>query len=174
MAISGWRGALAASLMLAGLTACGGNKGVKTDEEAPRMATVLVMSDPRAAQQLLNGFYALEQNQWRWTAAKFSVALRPPAGVDKGATLRVKLTVPAIIIEKLKSTTLTARIGATALAPATYSQPGEYVYAREVPAAALTGQSVRVDFTLDHAIPPGSVDQRELGVVVSMVGLEAR
>lgn len=139
------------------------------------MATVLVMSDPRAAQQLLNGFYALEQNQWRWTAGKFSVALRPPAGVDqKGATLRVKLTVPAVVIEKLKSTTLTARIGATALAPATYSQPGEYVYAREVPAAALAGSSVRVDFTLDHAIPPGGGDQRELGIVVSMVGLEAR
>ena len=165
-----------APMLLAGLlTSCGGGNAVKTDEEEPRLATVLVMSDPRAGHQLLHGFYALEENQWRWTAGKFSVVLRPPIGAEqKGATLRLKLTVPSVIIDKLKNTTLSARIGGTALTPVTYSQPGEYVYAREVPPAALSSASTKVEFSLDHAIPPGSVDQRELGVVVSMVGLEAK
>ena len=173
MAINKCSGALAAMVLV--LSACGGGTPLKTDEEAPRMPTVLMMSDPRAAQQLLNGFYALEQNQWRWTAGKFAVALRPPTAADqKGATLRLKLTVPEVVVTKLKSVTLTARVGGTALAPETYKQPGEYVFAREVPAAALAGQSVKVEFTLDHAIPSGAVEQRELGVVVSMVGLEAK
>ena len=35
------------------------------------------------------------------------------------------------------------------------------------------GDTVRVDFQLDKAIPPGGGDIRELGIVVLSIGLEA-
>jgi hypothetical protein len=38
----------------------------------------------------------------------------------------------------------------------------------------MTGDAVRVDFELDKAIPPSEQDARELGIVVSKVGLEVK
>ena len=161
-------------VMAVALTGCKGKKGA-TEEEAPKLATVLVMSDPRCAQQLLNGFYALEQNQWRWTAGKFSVMLRPPRNAaQQGATLKLKLHIPDVTVEKLKSTTLSGSAGGVALAPETYSKTGDYVYARDIPGSALNGESVRLDFVLSKAVPPGSTDLRELGIIVNMIGLEGK
>ena len=39
-----------------------------------------------------------------------------------------------------------------------------------MPPNLLAGESVKVDFALDKALPPGASDQRELGLVVSAVG----
>lgn len=150
---------------------------VETIEEAPSapLAPMVHAADPKAAFQLVKGFYEIEQNAWRWTAREFSVTLRPPARADeKGAVLRLKLTVPEPVIAKLKSVQLSARVGEATLEPETYSKPGEYIYARDVPASALGGDAVTVDFSLDKALPPGEVDQRELGIVVTSVGLELK
>src|SRR5216684_391037 len=40
--------------------------------------SIVVMSDPRSSGQIVNGFYGIENQSWRWTAGKFSVLLRPP------------------------------------------------------------------------------------------------
>ena len=61
-----------------------------------------------------------------------------------------------------------------AVDPQSYNQPGEYTYTRDVPAAALATEVVPVDFQLDKSLPPSPSDQRELGVIVSAVGFEAR
>lgn len=150
---------------------------VETIEEAPvaPLAPMVHAADPKAAFQLVKGFYEIEQNAWRWTAREFAVTLRPPARADeKGAVLRLKLTVPEPVIAKLKSVRLSARVGDSLLDPEAYSKPGEYLYTREVPASALGGDAVTVEFTLDKALPPGEVDQRELGIVVTSVGLELK
>jgi len=150
---------------------------VETIEEAPvaPLAPMVHAADPKAAFQLVKGFYEIEQNAWRWTAREFAVTLRPPARADdKGAVLRLKLTVPEPVIAKLRSVRLSARVGDSVLEPETYSKPGEYIYARDVPASALAGDAVTVEFALDKALPPGEVDQRELGVVVTSVGLELK
>ena len=148
---------------------------VQTDEEPPRMAAVLSMADPRANAQLVNGFYPVEQNAWRWTASKFSVILRTPRSADqKGATLKLKLTVPDSVIQQVKSTGVSATLNGVDLAPESYTQSGEYIYTRDVPARAFAGDSVKIDFALQKFIPPGPVDARELGIVVSMVGLEGK
>jgi len=142
------------------------------EDGAPALAATVHVNDPKMAEQLLTGFYDIEANAWRWTAQKFTVLLRPPAGAGQlGATLQVHLTVPAVVIEKEKSVTLRAAIGEASFPPETYSKPGDYVFEREVPAAALKAPAVRVNFQLDKAIPPGATDQRELGIVVSSVGL---
>ena len=67
-----------------------------TDEETPKMHSVLTMGDPKVEPQLVKGFHGVEAGAWRWTEKQFTVALRPPFGAaQKGAKLTVKLTDPA-------------------------------------------------------------------------------
>jgi hypothetical protein len=145
------------------------------DEEPPRMASVLSMGDPKAEPQLVTGFYGVENGAWRWVGKQFAVNLLPPFGsAQKGGKLTVKLTVPPVVIEKNKSVSLSATVGNAPLAPETYTTPGDYVFVRDVPASALIGDAVRVDFVLDKAMPPAPPDIRELGLIVLSVGLESK
>jgi hypothetical protein len=162
-------------LVLALVAGTGGCKRHRADDTFPRFRSIIVMSDPRSAAQLLSGFHSVEAGAWRWTERRFSVSLaRPPKTGQNGATLSVKLTVPPVSIEQLKSLQLTAVVSGSALDPETYTAPGDYVYRRAVPASLLGSDPVRVDFSLDKAIPPGNPDVRELGVVVLAIGLEPR
>ena len=151
-----------------------------TEEESARLPisaslTMLHVVDPRASAQLVKGFYAIEQNAWRWTMGKFAVTLRPPANASqKGARLILRCTVPAVIIQRLTAVSLTASVEGVRLPEETYSQPGDYVYSHDVPAKALTEDAVTVEFSLDKSLPPSDADQRELGVIVRMVGFEAK
>jgi hypothetical protein len=150
-----------------------GRLSVETVEEGDtQLVSVIHAADPRSATQLVRGFYDIEQNSWRWTMGKFSVALRPPAGAARnGAVLQVRLAVPDPVIEKLKSVTLTPSINGVAIDPETYSKPGEYVFTRDIPPSSLAGDAVTVDFALDKFLAAGMVEQRELGVVVTLIGL---
>jgi hypothetical protein len=148
---------------------------VKTIEEAPTLASVVATADPHVAAQLVNGFYGVEQNSWRWTAGRFSVLLRPPrSAATNGAVLQLKFAIPDVAISRMKAVSLSAYVNGTALAPETYSQAGQFIYSRDVPANLLTGDVARVDFSLDKTIPPTAADRRELGVVVSMVGFQPK
>src|SRR6266849_510982 len=81
----------------------------QTEEETPRLATVIHTSDPRSSSQLLSGWHEIEQNAWRWTEGKFSVLLRPPRGsAEKGAVLQLKFSIPEPVIAKLKTVSLAA------------------------------------------------------------------
>lgn len=168
---------LAASLLLAG-AACKRRERVRvqhTEEEAPQLATTVHVADPRSSAQLVSGFHDIEQGAWRWTAGKFSVVLRTPRGAaEKGAVLRLKLSVPDPVISNLKVVSLGAAVGESRLAPETFTQSGEFTYEREVPAEALTGESAKIDFFLDKSLPAGAVDLRELGVIVTSVGFESK
>jgi hypothetical protein len=158
-------------------TACKGRNRarVQTEEETPALSSMVYMADPRASHQLLKGFHDIEQNAWRWTMGRFSVLLRPPRGAaEKGAVLQLKFVVPEAVIAKLQSTTLSATVNGALLKPETYSAPGEYTYSREVDPKLLGGEAATVDFSLDKSLPPGSADQRELGIIVTMVGFEAK
>jgi hypothetical protein len=168
---------LTATLLLAG-AGCKRRERVRvqhTEEEAPQLATTIHVADPRSAAQLVSGFHDVEQNAWRWTAGKFAVMLRIPRGAaEKGAVLRLKFSVPEPVLAKLKTVSLGASIDGTTLTPETFTQPGEFTYEREVPAALMARDSAKIDFFLDKSLPPGSVDLRELGVIVSSVGLESK
>jgi hypothetical protein len=147
----------------------------QTDEEAPRVSSMVHMADPRAASQLISGFHDVEQNSWRWTSGRFSVILRPPRGAaQKGAVLKMKFTVLDVVMQKLKSQTLSATLEGLALAPETITQPGEYTYTRDIPADKLGGETVRVDFALYKFLPASSQDNRDLGVVASSIALEPK
>jgi hypothetical protein len=150
----------------------------ETVEEVPSVAKlpiVVSMGDPKQDKQLVSGFYGIEANSWRWTAKDFTVSLRPPAGsAVQGATLDFALSIPGVVIEKLKSVTLSASINGTALAPETYAQDGQFDYKRDIPSNLLAGNAVRVEFHLDKSMPPAGGDARELGIVARSIGLESK
>ena len=144
------------------------------EQDLPLLSVVNV-NDPAAAPQLVRGFYTLEEGTWRWTMQKFEVTLKPPAGAaEKGARLSLRLTVPEVVSAQLGPMTLHATINGLALAPETYSKSGDYVYTRDVPAAALRQAAVVVEFACDKAIPPSPGDARELAVIAVSAGLEAK
>jgi hypothetical protein len=142
------------------------------EEDTPRLASAVPMNDAKLAPQLVSGFYPTENNAWRWTAKQFSVLLRPPtAAAQRGAVLSLEFSVPDPVIQKLHSVTLQASVEGTPLPPETYTKAGPYTFKRDIPASSITGESVRVDFTLDKAVPPAGADRRELGVVAASVAL---
>ena len=162
--------------LLFSLPACKRKQRAKvqaTKEEDAPLAMVVHMADPKASQQLLKGFHNVEQGSWRWTMGKFAVLLRvPDNAAQKQVELQMKFSVPEPVIQKLKSVTLSASVNGVPLPPVTYTKPGEYLFSRQVPAKALGGETATVEFALDKALAPGSLDSRELGVVTSTIGFE--
>jgi hypothetical protein len=139
------------------------------------LASVVQVDDPGASAQLVSGFYSLEGNPWRWTAGKFSAELKPPPGAgENGAKLELKLNIPDVVIKNLGTITLSASAGGARLTPQKFTETGNYVYAVDVPAEFLRGDSVTIDFSTDKAIPAGKIEQRELAVIVTSVGLVAK
>ena len=171
---------LAATLFALSLNlACSGKHGstVQNDEGEPvvkaPIVSALKMSDPSAKEQLAKGFYQLEAGAWRWAAGNFSVTLKtPPGAAQKGATLTLALSVSDAALKQFHSQTLAASVGATALKSEKYVDAGSHTFTADIPATALTGDTVTIDFSLDNALPP-AVDKRELGVIVSSIGIES-
>lgn len=170
--------AICLALLALGSAGCKRHRRVhvqKTDEELPSLMSVLHVADPRANAQLLSGFHGVEQNAWRWTEQRFSVLLRPPRHADqKGGRLQLNFTIPDVVIRKLKTVSLSATANGQPLAPETYTQPGQFTYSRDVPAQVLAGETAKVEFALNKAVPPGDLDRRELGVIVLSVGFDAK
>ena len=147
----------------------------QTEEAAPRLASVVHVSDPKVEPQLVSGFYGIEGNAWRWTAKQFTVVLRVPGGAaERGAALDLSLTVPPVTIEKLKAVALSAAADGHPLPPETYTTSGQFHYKRDLAPGTLANQSVRLEFHLDKAMTPGNGDLRELGIIVASVGLETK
>jgi hypothetical protein len=159
-------------LLLAG---AGCKRRHRSSSEAQLHASDIFAGDPNVAAHFVKGFYDMEQNSWRWTNQDFAVDLTPPLHAEqKGAQLVMKLAVPDAVIQKLTSVQLSAAIQDFKLEPQVYTKPGQYTYTRDVPADKLHGDSVQIDFSLDHAMPPTPPDIRPLGIIVSEVGLVAK
>jgi len=147
----------------------------QTDEDGATLATMIFMGDTKSAPQLLKGFHTIEEGGWRWTTGKFAVALRPPRNAAvRGAILHLKFALPEAVLAKLQKVTLTAAVGGTPLPPETYTKSGDFDYAREVDRNLLGTDAVNVEFTLDKFLPAGMIEQRELGVIATSVGFEAK
>jgi hypothetical protein len=145
---------------------------VTTPEPAAVLLSVVDMANPAGSVQLARGFFDLESNSWRWTAGRFTVVLRPPDGAAQlGARLELHFNLPGAIVDKIGPVTVSAELGGAALAPETYSKAGDYVYTRDVAAAALHSTAVTVNFATDKVLPPTGGDTRELALVVTSIGL---
>ena len=171
---------LAALILVIALSANGCKRKRKAapfqaSDEPATLVSAINVADARATIQLIRGFHTVEANAWRWTMGKFSVVLHPPANAAaNGAKLRFKFTLPDAVLTQIQSTTLSASVSGMALPPETYSKAGVWEYVRDVPAAALAGDAVTVDFSLDKFLKPSAQDGRELGVVAQTFALEGR
>ena len=144
----------------------------ETVEEGPHMVSALTMGDPKVETQLISGFYGIEGGAWRWTAKQFIAVLKTPFGAaQRGATLEFNLSVPPVVLEKLKTVSLAASVDGKPLPPESYTQPGPASYKRDLPASMLSGENVKIEFTLDKSWQPGGADLRELGIVASSLSL---
>lgn len=143
------------------------------EEPTDELASMVQVADPRAAGQLLRGFYPVEAGGWRWTMRAFAVSLPTPLAARQ-AVLQLKFALPEAVLKALKSVTLSAKINGVALPPQTFTQPGDQLYAQTVPPAAIKGEALTVEFELDKAFGPSDADRRELGLVVSSVGIESK
>ncbi|MBM3796300.1 MAG: hypothetical protein FJW31_20065 [Acidobacteria bacterium] len=172
-----WIVALVAIELLTGtLAGCKAKRRTRVEtveEEAGPLASVVKMSDPRTAVQLVRGFYGLEQGAWRWTKSEFSVTLRPPNGsAQAGARLEIHLTVPEAVLAKVGgSTALSCTVGGQALEPKTYSKAGDFAYARDVSPSVLTADAASFDCKVSKFLAAGQVEERELALIVLEAGL---
>lgn len=145
-----------------------------TIEEPAALASMIQISDPSTSTQLIRGFYQLEQQVWRWTAPRFTVALQVPLQARKnGAWLVLKFDVPEVSISTLKRMTVNAKLGNTVLDPETIATAGAHEYRREVPASAFTKEVMDADFTVDRFLT-SAADDRQLSLIVLAIGLESK
>lgn len=139
------------------------------------LASNIYAGDPNAASHFAQGFYGVEENAWRWTAKDFAVDLSPPLHADqKGAQLVMRMAVPDPVIQKLGTVQLTASVQGHKLEPQIFAKSGSYTFTRDIPASDLQNDVVRFEFSLDHALDPTATDHRQLGIIVSEIGLIAK
>jgi len=144
----------------------------KAAEDDGQSVSVINVGDPRAAVQLTRGFHGLEHDSWRWTMKNFTATLRPPANAaNAGATLQLKFTIPQVMFDRVGDMRVEARLNGLDLGSQTYTQPGDYIYTRDVPATALSADAVSIDFHVDKGLPPSDQDTRELALIVTTIGL---
>lgn len=120
--------------------------------------------------RFLTGWHDAEERGARWTEKRFSVGFRLPP-TDLLPRIRLHFFLPGSSIERLGSVTIEARVKNTVLAKETFSAAGQHVYARDLPPGLFDGGMAQFDFELDRTIPPGEADRRELGIVVTAIGL---
>jgi hypothetical protein len=129
------------------------------------------MADPAAAAQLGSGFHAVEQSAWRWTERKFSVMLKPPQN-STPAQLKFRFAISPVVLDRLKSLTLTASTQGNVIGSESYDAAGEYLFSKPLQATPPGGDTIQIDFELDRSVPAGELETRELGVIAISVGLE--
>jgi hypothetical protein len=167
--------ALALMILLIAVPACRIHKNgphAKAAEDDGQLVSVINVGDPRAAVQLTRGFHGLENDSWRWTMKSFTATLRPPANASKtGASLQLKFSIPQVMFDRVGDMRVEARVNGFDLGPQTYTQPGDYIYTRDVPPTALAGDAISIDFHVDKGLPPTDQDARELALIVTTIGL---
>lgn len=174
----GLKSAALVSLAIAALACHRDNSDLKVETvegSKPAFATTVVMANKATTGQLVQGFHVLEGNSWRWTAGHFSATLGvPPIARREGANLVVHFSLPEVVMSRVHATKLSATVNGVPIDPEEYTKSGEYTYSKQVPASALTRDVAGVNFSLSQYLPSGTLEGRELGIVVSSIGLETK
>ena len=112
------------------------------------------------------GWHEPEDRGWRWTKRRFSArAQRAGSNLSR---LRLKVFVPAALLEASGSVTLRFWANARELPPETFTGPGDAELVRSFDRA----HDVEVAFELDYALPPDRADPRERGLIVGVLEFE--
>jgi len=114
---------------------------------------------PPPVNQLVSGWHVLENGAWRWTERRFSISV-----AQGGHRLGLKLTAAENVRLPL---TLTVCAGVEVIATHEITQAGDTECAQMLPA----GESLLVEFELDHALEADATDGRERGIIVRAIDL---
>jgi hypothetical protein len=133
------------------------------------------VADPREVSRLVRGFFGRDNPYWRWVGRESSIILNPPKDANKrGAMLVIHFAIVEAVLASVKTQELSIAVDGFALPPRHYDHPGQFTLMQDVPAAALQFDPVRVDFTLDRALPPAREGEPEFGMIVSQAGLAVK
>lgn len=115
---------------------------------------------PRYSLQFLEGWYPLEQNSFRWTERRFAIQIKRPLLYNPAALrFTFRLTFPGPM-------TISAAVNGIPVPPETFAGEGEHHFTIALPRNALDVSPMRVDFTADKCASPGTLDERELALLV--------
>ncbi len=134
----------------------------------PHVEDAVDAADPAQGPLFLSGFYGIEGKS-RWTARRFSVLLN--AADRRAEALNLEFYIPDIQMRNLGPITIRASIAGRELAPQTFSSAGSHRYSARVAPDALRGAFVIADFRLDKSSEGRYADARDLGIVVTRIGL---
>jgi hypothetical protein len=149
--------------------------GCKRRHKAGEIASTIFAGDPNVAAHFTSGFYDTEAGAWRWTNKEFSVTLNPPLHAsENGAHLVMHVVIPDPVIQHSQFVELSSSVEGLKLDPQVFAKAGNYTYTRDIPANKLQGSEVRIDFAVDHAFQAAPPDIRQLGIIVTEVGLVAK
>jgi hypothetical protein len=119
----------------------------------------LEMNAPEAADHIVGGIYALEDNRYRWTADRAVVALKSPA---EPMPLRVEFAIP----DSAAARRVTLLLDGREVASRAFDGPGQYTLISAGPV-----QGTMVEVVVDRTFrAPG--DARDLGIVLEAVGFK--
>jgi hypothetical protein len=119
----------------------------------------------RYSVKLLEGWYPLEQNSFRWTSRRFSVELRKALSMD-ARKLRFTFHLPEAVVQASGPITIRAEVNGEKFATATFSTQGEHDYTVDLGRRISKNGPVKIDFSVDKALPAGDLDTRELALIV--------
>src|SRR5262249_36566121 len=110
--------------------------------EKKPVLSILPMSAPDAAQQIVSGIYSVENGQYRWMAQKAVVLLKTPGAT---ASLMLHLYIP----DSAPARRVTAIVNGTEVARENYPAPGAYTLTSGP--IALAGDTSTVELLVDKA-----------------------
>jgi len=117
---------------------------------------------------LLEGWHAAEDAGWRWTAQRFSVRVSSDA-IARPERIVMRLFVPAALIDRYGTITLSASADGEEIRPVVFSEAGDHIFTKRFQAGR--GSEV-IEFTLDKALGPEDSDPRERGIIVASIDCE--
>jgi tRNA (mo5U34)-methyltransferase len=122
------------------------------------------LPDPWLDADLEEGWHAMENHSWRWTARVFAVTVKRT--LSDAPALHFRFHVQEAVVKSLGRVRLQAKVAGFDLPAYEFDTSGEHTYLQQVPPEAFADEYVTVRFELDKVLSPTVTDDRELGVQV--------
>jgi len=121
----------------------------------------------------LDGWYAVENDAWRWTAKRFALQVTLPES-GRASEFALRFTVPEVVLAGGGKVRLACWIGGEHAGTISCEAAETIEFRGRFPANVPRGSAVRLDFSVDGAFEGSAADRRELGVIVPLLDSSQR